>query len=145
MKQSPAQASDQAVPENIHHVVELSLARHTLVAEMGGGMDGPRPKRHSNGGALGNFGSKKDGPLRVHRNTNSTTIGLTYKSIGSLQMCQKHILFKIKSNVCDTYKTGYVYVRANSPFPPHPSCLGKINKGIQRYYREYTSPIAVKF
>ena len=34
------------MPENIHHVVELSLARHTLAAEMENfGPFGPRPKR----------------------------------------------------------------------------------------------------
>ena len=33
-----------------------------------------------------------------------------------------------------------VTLRANTPFRPHPSCLGKINKGI----REYKSPTAVK-
>ena len=32
-------------------------------------------------------------------------------------------------------------LRANTPFRPHPSCLGKINKGI----REYKSPTPVKF
>ena len=33
-----------------------------------------------------------------------------------------------------------VHIRANTPFRPHPSCLGKINKGI----REYKSPTPVK-
>ena len=34
----------------------------------------------------------------------------------------------------------FLLARANTPFRPHPSCLGKINKGI----REYKSPTPVK-
>ena len=36
-----------------------------------------------------------------------------------------------------------VTIRANTPFRPHPYCLGKINKGI-RVIREYKSPTPVK-
>ena len=43
----------------------------------------------------------------------------------------KVMLFKVICNVM---------LRANTPFRPHPSCLGKINKGI----REYKSPTPVK-
>ena len=38
------------------------------------------------------------------------------------------------------YNNIYIVLRANTPFRPHPSCLGKINKGI----REYKSPTPVK-
>ena len=51
-----------------------------------------------------------------------------------------HICGCIQTYYTVIYYTVTIQLRTNTPFRPHPSCLGKINKGI----REYKSPTPVK-